>query len=214
MELTQVLEPQDQSATHCSPRHGEFFCHLCRTFVALADHDAHQREHNAKSRMLYSMQGLAFLLCLLLTSAVVSAQNISDQFPEAPQPVKHSQFGGYEVDKAQLPKRAPIFTKTWVGAHAFYLGAVVADAELTHQGLAHHKCVEGNTDLGRRPSRGDLYRNNMIEFGLLTGMDLLFQAVHQNDHPSKAFAWVPYIGAGYGSTVHLKGALTWPTRCW
>ena len=36
------------------------------------------------------------------------------------------------------------------------------DIEVTHQGLAHHKCVEGNEELGYTPSRGKMYRNDML----------------------------------------------------
>ena len=84
------------------------------------------------------MKLFALYLLLLTVSTAVgqTAEDLEQQFPEAPQPVKHSQFGGYEIDKSKLPKPQPIFTKKWVGAHAFYLGTTVFDIEVTHQGQA------------------------------------------------------------------------------
>lgn len=150
------------------------------------------------------MKSLAMFLLLV---APLMGQ---EQFPEAPQPVRQNASGGYEVDRAKLPKKQPIFTKTWLGAHAFYLGTEVYDAEMTHEGLAHHRCREGNLSLGAHPSRGDLYRSNLIEWGLVSGIDLLMQAAH----PPKAFKWVPYMGAAYGSQDHLRGGTSWLMGCW
>lgn len=162
------------------------------------------------SQILFWLAVILICDAFVYFAALAHGQNIQEQFPEAPQPVKHSQFGGYEIDKAKLPKHQPLFTKTWVGAYGFYLGTIVFDAEMTHQGLAHHNCREGNIDLGPRPSRGELYRNNLLkEYVPLTAINLLLQAAWRGDGQPKRWEWVPLIGAGYGSAVHLKGGIQW-----
>ena len=147
------------------------------------------------------------LLTLLLLTVPLTTQDLS-QFPEAPVPVKQNASGGYEVDKARLVKDRPALTKKFIAAHAIFLGANVFDIEMTHQGAAHHRCVEGGFDGDPHPSRGEMYRNDGIVFAALTLMDFAFQKAH----PPRAFSWVPYMGSTYGTAVHLKGGIEW-ARC-
>lgn len=147
----------------------------------------------------------AFLQVTFVLLTFVSIA-FGQQFPDAPEPVQRRADGGLQHDKTAKDK--PALTKTWYAAHAVYLGSVVFDAEMTHQGLAHHACVEANGE--PHPSRGELYRNGLIEFGLLTGFDLLMAKAR----PPKAFKWVPFMGAGYGSFVHFKGGIEWAQKCW
>ena len=165
------------------------------------------------------------IVALILISGTALAQttckscavgSLDDQFPEAPEPIERRADGGLQHDRNadQLAKRR-LFTKTWVGAYSFYLGTIVFDVETTHQGLAHHRCQEGNLELGPRPSRGELYRDNLLkEYLPLTAINLLLQAAWRGDGQPKAWKWVPLIGAGYGSTVHLRGGIEWYQRCW
>jgi hypothetical protein len=135
---------------------------------------------------------------------------LKEQFPESPQPVKRMQFGGYELDKSKIIPEPRTFTKKFIFAHAAYLSADVFDIEMTHQGLAHHNCVEGGFDGGRKPSRTELYAVDMIVFAVTTGLDSLFQ----KDHPPKWASWIPYMGAVSGTVTHLKGGIEWYNRCW
>ena len=66
------------------------------------------------------------------------------------------------------PSHAKLFQRTFFAAHAILLTSVVYDVEVTHQGLAHHNCVEGNPLLSQHPSRSALYLSDLPEFGVGT----------------------------------------------
>jgi len=102
--------------------------------------------------------------------------------------------------------RGEIWNRKFLAAHAAFLGSIVYDAELTHQGLAHHNCVEGNPNLGSHPSRGDLYRINGLAFGAISGFDW-FAA-------KSKMRLVPYIGPIVGTAIHLTAGSKWLSECW
>lgn len=93
----------------------------------------------------------------------------------------------------------------WV-AHAGLLAATVYDEEITHQGIAHHRCVEANVN-PPYPSRGDLYKNGLAFDAIVTGFDyLLYRSV---GHYSQ------YSGAAVGIIKHVHGGTRWITAgCW
>ena len=132
------------------------------------------------------------------------------QFPDAPEPIKYLPHGGIAHDKAgELPK-FKVFDRYFVISHGAYLAANVFDIEMTHQGLARRKCVEGGFDGEARPSRGELYAVDMTIFAAITGFDYL---IYHGFRPAK---WDPirYILPSYGTAVHLKGGIDWYSRCW
>jgi len=95
--------------------------------------------------------------------------------------------------------------KTFVAAQSFYLGSIAYDVELTHQGLAHHKCVEDSSE-NPHPSRGDLYRGHIMEYSVGTVWDWLV---------------MKYIGKylvlewpAMASVEHLRGGSKWLMSCW
>ncbi len=45
---------------------------------------------------------------------------------------------------------------------------------------------------------------------LSTAFDWLFAKAQ----PPEAFKWMPFMGAAWGTTVHLKGGIQWYNRCW
>jgi hypothetical protein len=113
------------------------------------------------------------------------------------------------------PKPAPIWDKPMWAATIFQAGATIFDIEMTHEGIAHHKCVEGNLSLARHPSRSELYLDNLEEFApavVIDGLGLLgLRAAHL---PRWYWRTVGYFSPVYGSTIHLRGGIHWYTRCW
>jgi hypothetical protein len=108
----------------------------------------------------------------------------------------------------------PIWDTTMWTAHIFLAGTIIFDVEETHQGLAHHNCIEGNSDLQSHPSRGELYRDNLLQFAPEVGMDWLVAAGGRSGHlPRWAWKTLGYMGPVYGGTVHLRGGIRWVTRC-
>jgi hypothetical protein len=102
------------------------------------------------------------------------------------------------------PSHAKLFRRTFFAAHAILLTSVVYDVEVTHQGLAHHSCVEGNTDLSYHPTRGQLYAENL---GIAAGLSAFDYLLHR-----KHFEPGAYTGAVYGSIVHFHSGTEWFTR--
>jgi hypothetical protein len=136
--------------------------------------------------------------------------------PNAPEPPDALSFreaspltGVYEpsrVTAPEAPARRTVWNKKLIVAHAVFLGSIVYDAELTHQGLAHHNCEEGNASLGTHPSRGELYRKNMLSFGAISGIDWFTNKTKMR--------YLPYLGPVVGSAVHLVGGSKWLAECW
>jgi hypothetical protein len=117
----------------------------------------------------------------------------------------------YEPNQVKQPEPAlrndNVLNKKFIAAHAFLLGSMVYDAELTHEGLAHHKCVEANPYLGIHPSRGKIYGQNLLAFSAITGLDWMtakLVRVH----------YLPYIAPIAESVVHFRGGSQWLTECW
>ena len=113
------------------------------------------------------------------------------------------------------PRPAPIWDKPMWAATIFQAGATIFDIEMTHEGVAHHKCVENNLTLARHPSRSELYLDNLQEFApavVLNGLGVLgLRAAHLS-----RWYWrtVGYFSPAYGSTIHLRGGIHWYRQCW
>jgi hypothetical protein len=89
-------------------------------------------------------------------------------------------------------------------AHAALLAATVFDNEVTHQGLASHKCVEGNPDLSQRPSRSKLYAEGVSLDVVMTAFDYLLY--RKLAHGSQ------YTGAAIGIGKHIHDGTQWFTE--
>jgi hypothetical protein len=117
----------------------------------------------------------------------------------------------YEPKPAKQPEPAlrndSVLNKKFIIAHAVLLGSMVYDAELTHEGLAHHKCVEANPYLGVHPSRGEIYGQNLLAFGAITGLDWITAKLIK-------VRYLPYIAPAAESVVHFRGGSQWLTECW
>jgi hypothetical protein len=107
----------------------------------------------------------------------------------------------------QPPLTTPvIWNKKFIAVHAAFLGSIVYDAELTHQGLAHHDCVEANPNFGDHPGRGVIYRGNLLAFTAVTTFDWFMARAK--------IRYVPFIGPTVGTAVHLAAGSRWLTQCW
>jgi hypothetical protein len=116
----------------------------------------------------------------------------------------------YEPKPSKPPEpaieRDRVFNKKFIAVHAAYLGSIVYDTELTHEGLAHHKCVESNTSLGTHPSRAEMYGQNMLAFGAISSLDWLTRKLK--------IRYLPYVTPVAGSAIHFTGGSKWLTECW
>lgn len=168
--------------------------------------------------LIQAMLTAAFILAVIGIALVIDSHcqqpgssEYGDQFPDAPEPIKPLPYGAWQHDSAGDPPKQKTFTKKFVIAHVALIGATVYDSEATHQGIAHHKCLEQNSALPSRPSRADLYEEGMIPVLVMTGFDILVQSRHFE----KKVGWIAYMAPIYGTAIHIYGASTWlQTGCW
>lgn len=122
-----------------------------------------------------SWRGKGSLWSLLLLVSLANSQNL----PDAPHPSRR------------------LF---WAG-HAGLLAATIYDEELTHAGLAKHKCVEGNPDLSYHPTRGQLYAEGL---GIDAGITLFdYLLLRKLAHGTQ------FTGAAIGIAKHIDGGSRW-----
>ena len=93
----------------------------------------------------------------------------------------------------------------WTSFAEFAGGAY--DAEITHAGLAHHQCVEGNPNLGPHPSRASLYEHNIPEQLAMLGFGFV---VTKAGLPKWLYPGV----VAYPVSYHLYEGSGWLTNCW
>jgi hypothetical protein len=122
---------------------------------------------------------------------------------------------GHQTQQAITPPpRIPIWDKKMWAAHIVFAGATLFDAEVTHEGLANHRCAEGNIDLGPSPSRKELYMDNLLlQFVPETLFDWVGAVGVRAAHAPR-WAWKPvgYEGAALGTVVHLRAGIQWFTH--
>lgn len=102
--------------------------------------------------------------------------------------------------------RQAFHDKTWLISQGVWLAAISYDVEATHQGIAHHKCVEGGDGANLTPSRGELYRNHIAEYATGTLWNYVWLRI----------LWKPEIlqFPAYGSAAHFVAGSKWFTDCW
>jgi hypothetical protein len=133
--------------------------------------------------------------------------------PQPAPPVVHFAWNlSYPQNQvANAPRVSPVWDKKMWVAHVVYAGATIVDVEVTHQGLAHHRCVEDSNVSDGLPSRGSLYLNNvLLEFVPITALDWVAASGVRSAH-SPRWLWKPigYVGATWGSIRHLRNGFTW-----
>jgi hypothetical protein len=132
--------------------------------------------------------------------------------PDAPGARNEEALAGaaYAAKSSKAPAPAVesvrVFSKTFIAVHSVFWGSIVYDAELTHQGLAHHKCVESNPALGTHPSRGKIYGENLLTFSAISGLDWVAAKMK--------IRYLPYVGPAVGTAIHITGGSKWLTECW
>lgn len=95
-------------------------------------------------------------------------------------------------------------SKTFWAAHGIFLAATVYDVEITHAGLAHHRCVEAGEN--PHPSRGELYASDLPWVAGFTVADLFLRKI------GVPFGY--YVPPAVGSIKHIRGGTRWLSECW
>lgn len=126
--------------------------------------------------------------------------------PDAPSAVKYDVRLDPDTGQYTAYEHVKVFDKWFFLTHGAYLAANIFDIETSVRG----KCAEGGSDMPAgnvdRPTRKDLYTQDMIIFAAITGMDVIFKK------------WIPggkYIALGpptYGAVQHARGGIAWYTK--
>jgi len=123
--------------------------------------------------------------------------------PDTPQPQNPGLQAPLRAEAAQEKARpAKVLNKKFIAMHAALFGSVVFDSEVTHQGIAHHKCVEAHGN--PYPSRGQLYAKNLSVAATLTGIDYVLQRLR--------VPFIPYAPAAIRTYKHIHGGMQWFTE--
>lgn len=143
----------------------------------------------------------------------------SGELPDAPSSSDSLEPVAWSLTELKQPEPAPRLDRVWDkktwAAHIVLASSMIFDVEMTHEGIAHHRCEEGNSDLKAHPSRSELYLDNLEQFAPIVVMDWLGSATLRHGHlPRWAWKSIAYFGPVYGSTMHIKGGVEWYTRCW
>jgi hypothetical protein len=157
-----------------------------------------------------------WVLLFYFSSAALgqTSDELDQQFPENPQPVKRMPYGGYERDKANEYKEPPTWTKKFIAAHAVMLAANAFDIEMSQHAFKNG-CVEAGFDTGggvphERPGRAEMYRTDLSSAAVIIFLDWAMQ----RGHPPKAIRWLPYVIPVYVAQSHIRGGIHGIQRCW
>src|SRR3984885_1228133 len=147
-------------------------------------------------------------ILLLLNGRPVILHEGDQSFSDAPlpQPKPAGFFTVGDFDAPMRSNRQAFHDKTWISAQAFWLAAIIYDSELTHQGVAHHNCVEGNLALDEHPSRGSLYLSDVPEYAVGTALNWLVLRY--------SFKPLIFLFPVWSSAEHIKGGTSWLLNCW
>jgi hypothetical protein len=123
-------------------------------------------------------------------------------------PVKKESSWTYLHDgttKARTNKEVLQVKSMWV-IDGVFMASQIFDAEMTHEGLAHHRCTERSVK-PPYPNRYDLYRADL----LATIMELGLNAFSTK---AKMPTWLPLVWTTYPVQAHIRGGLNWYEHCW
>lgn len=145
------------------------------------------------------------LIAVLLLCVSAFAQELPDA-PSAIEPPKHGKvYTAFHTswDYPNVPTKEVLSGKAF---WATFLGDVAMssfDAEMSHAGLAHHRCAEAHGN----NSRWELYRANIPENVAVGVVSFIWLKVKGPKYVLPAFLARP----GY---VHIKAGLSWYQDCW
>ena len=132
------------------------------------------------------------------------------QLPDAPvrqppaAPVKQSGWHCCYDPHNMRSNREALTNKTFLFTSIADIGVGVFDAEITHQGLAHHRCAEGNV---HPPTRANLYKNNLPEEAAVLVVEFMVAKI-------RAPRWMGWGLLTYPVEVHTRAGLDWTENCW
>jgi len=127
------------------------------------------------------------------------------QFAPAPEKPDFWTFGDSEAAHPLRTNAEVFHDKVFLATQGVWLGSIVFDVEIAHQGLAHHNCVEGNDD-GPHPSRFGLYEGHIPKYAVGTALKWVMMK-----YVSKSMI---FVFPTYGSIKHFEGGSAWLHNCW
>lgn len=145
------------------------------------------------------------VVTMLLLCGMCWAQNPSLVLPDAPdpQPAPAKQRRQWSDVKFRSNGETLSNKSMWLFDFAAIAPGLL-DAEVSHAGLAHHKCAEAH----HLNSRWQLYRNNLPEWGVELAIGFLGTKV-------KMPRWLMFSVAAYPIEAHGRATARWlDGPCW
>lgn len=145
----------------------------------------------------------ALLSCFIVLVVAAKCQELPDA-PSA-QARRTSTWKPWQYPSAPTGEvlRSKAFLLTFLGD----LAITSSDVEITHAGIAHHRCVEVNSELPTRPSRKQLYVYNVPENAVVGIVSFIWLKVKGPKAVLPAFLAYPAIS-------HGNADYAWVENCW
>jgi hypothetical protein len=124
--------------------------------------------------------------------------------PAAPINIWHRKWN---YDAVAISNREVFRSKSYWGFVAADLAAGAFDSEMSHEGYAHHRCVEGGDGLPPYASRWQHYQHNLPEEALVVGVGYFWTKI-------KGPKWVMPGLIAYPVEAHIRAGLAWEQNCW
>lgn len=96
------------------------------------------------------------------------------------------------------------FDWRFIAAHGVYASSIAFDVYATNKG-EHMPCGYAEGGGYGAKTTGTLVRNDLIEFGLILGMDYMLKRTH--------VPGLSYVGSTIGTAKHLRGGAQWVQHC-
>jgi hypothetical protein len=143
-----------------------------------------------------------FTIAVIAAIGIVAMLSNAESLPDNPQTqVSRSIFKPH-----WLSNREVLTSKPFRIANSVLWTSVVFDSEMTHQGLAYHRCVETNPELPIYPTRGRVYAADAWQAAVVTGTSFLI---------SKAGWKFPgMVPALVGAGQFTYAGEGWLANCW
>lgn len=117
--------------------------------------------------------------------------------------------GCWDLNHRNYSWKENFTSPSWYWPMLGWIAADVYDAEMTHEGLAHHHCHEGAEGLAGNPSRGQLYLYEVRNEAPLWVMNYF---IHKLNRKGTTIISIGQAGAAMG--VHIHGGTGWAMHCW
>ncbi len=146
-----------------------------------------------------------FVVLLLIATLAYGQAFDAPSAIQPPKPAEH--WYQKRWDYPNVPTRQVLKSKALWGTVGGDFLISSFDAEMSHEGYAHHRCVEGSQFLPNYASRWQLYENNLKENSAVAIVSFVWLKVKGPKPILPGFLISPAV-------VHIRAGMNWYDNCW